>query len=470
MLFCLLFPLLLLSSCDEETECRHKNLTLSVETADCDSEGYTLHHCTDCGYEYKTDVSPSTGHKFKESVKEATCTEAGYATYTCECGYSYQTEFIPPLSHSFEKTVKAPTCSEQGYTVYVCKLCNYSCQVDYIKPMGHNLKKTVQAPTCEEQGYTKYVCACGYEYLTDIVKPNGHSITKNTTAPTCEEQGFTTYSCSVCSYSYVSDYVKPTGHRFTTSVTHRPTGTDNGEIKFTCTCGYTYTNLILKSDVFEGAYVNGTEVVAHGIDVSYYQEEVDWEGIKAAGIDYVIIRAGRTGSEDSKFEAHYAGAKAAGLDVGSYFYSYATSVEEILQDAALFLELIEGKQFEYPVYLDLEDPSQASLDASLLTEMCTKFINTLQEAGYFCGLYVNWNWLTNILETETITAYFDVWVARYYDHTNEWKAEWGDCLGMWQYSDKGVIGEYPDPVDVNVCFKDYPSIIKSLGFNGFPTS
>ena len=478
MIFCLTLPLLLLTSCDEEAECRHKNQTLSVAIADCDSEGYTLHRCNDCGYEYKTDVSPSMGHTLKESVKEAACGEEGYTTYTCDCGYSYQNAFAPPLPHSFVQTVTVPTCTEQGYTSHVCKLCGYTYQANYLKPLGHTLEKTVSAPTCTEQGYTEYACDCGYVYRTDIIKPNGHDLTKTTTEATCEAQGFSAYVCSNCTYSYVSDYISPTGHQFTTSITQRPTGTDNGEIKFTCDCGYTYTNLILKSDVFEGAYVDGTEVLAHGIDVSKWNNQnqsetaalqvLDWEAIKALGIDFVIIRAGYSGEKDPFFEVNYEGAKAAGLDVGCYYYTYATTVDSILADAEEFIGWIEGKQFEYPVYLDLENPSQASLDPSLLTEMCAKFINTMQDAGYFCGLYANLNWLTSVLEKEILTTYFDVWFARYYDHTDEWKETWGDRLGMWQYSDQGVVGEHLGKFDLNVCFKDYPTIIKTYGFNGFP--
>ena len=501
LFFLLMAVAILLPSC-ADGECKHDNILTTVVAADCDHEGYTLHDCQGCDMEYKTDITPSRGHTLTEQSVAATCTKEGYTQYSCACGYSYKGGFLPPRDHAFrservlptctkqgytqytcecgysyvanyteptghtlKKTVKAPTCTEQGYTDYACN-CGYSYRADYIKPMGHSFKETVKAANCTEGGYTRYDCDCGYAYLADFTKPTGHSITTTTTAPTCEEEGYTTYACGNCSYSYRSDHVAPTGHDFVMSITKRPSSTENGTVKFACACSYSYTEMILKSDVY-GGYVEGTAALAQGIDVSYHNGDINWQEIKDAGIDYVIIRAGYTGTKDTKFEEYYAAAKAVGLDVGCYYYCYSTSVAAMLEDAEEFVGFIAGKQFEYPVYLDLEDASQANLGRELLTEMAAKFIGKVQASGYYCALYVNHNWLYNILDTNAITAQFDVWMARYYDQTDTWRDEFGDRTGMWQYSDQGSFGTNTCAFDLNVAYKDYPAIIKSLGYNGF---
>ena len=493
---------IVLPSCAGEEECGHKTILATIIAPTCDTEGYTLHKCRDCDMEYKTDILPSTGHTLVESTVTATCTREGYTEYRCACGYFYRGGFVPPTDHSFTSSTVKPTCTKQGYEKFTCS-CGYTYAANYVEPTGHTLQKQVHQPTCNTEGYTEYACTCGYSFVSDTVEPKGHTIVSQTTLPTCTEEGYTVNSCTcgysyvsshvaplghtltssvtppdcenagyttytcACTYSYRSDFVKPLGHRFESSVSKRPTGTEHGEITFSCDCGETYTNLILRGDVFEGAYVDGNRILAHGIDVSKWNGAVNWEEIKSLGIDFVIIRAGYSGTVDPNFEANYAGAKEVGLDVGAYYYTYADSVAEALEDAEEFAGWLAGKQFEYPVYLDMEDNVQSGLDPTLLSEMCTRFINYMQASGYFCGLYANYNWLTYIYDAEDLTPYFDVWFARYYDNTDQWRSEWGDCMGMWQYSETGTLGTHTGHFDLNVAFKDYPSLIKSLGYNGF---
>lgn len=499
-----LLAILLLPSCTSDEACRHATILASVVPADCDHEGYTLHSCQDCEMKYKTDIQPSKGHTLTEKTVAPTCTEDGYTLYSCACGYSYRGGFVPPTDHTFVSEVYQPTCVKQGYTEYTCE-CGYTYKAKYVAPTGHTLKKTVREPTCTTEGYTEYACACGYSYTTDHVRPKdhtfavavtapscttggfttysctcgfsyasdyiapkGHSLTKKITDPTCTAEGYTTYSCSACNYFYVSDYVKPKGHSFTTTVTY-PTSSAVGYTVFDCSCGYKYTgDYVFSSEIFKGAYVDGVEILAHGIDVSKWNGEIDWAEIKNAGIEFVIIKAGSTNGVDSNFDTNYANAKEAGLDVGCYFYSYATTVEGISKDADDFLKMIAGKNFEYPVYLDFEDPSQESLGSELLTEMCKTFIEKMQRNKYFCGLYVNNDWLLNKLDTQKITTYFDVWIARWlYSGEANWPESFGTRTGMWQYTDSGVIGTHTGYFDLNVAFKDYPTLIKSLSYNGF---
>lgn len=423
--------LILLPSCNRaEEECTHDRMSRSTADADCDSEGYTLNRCPDCGLEYKTDIVASKGHTLSSETFSPTCTEEGYTYYSCDCGYSYKTDFV--------------------------------------SPNGHALSTERHLPTCTYQGYTRYFCHCSYSYKSNFVSPTGHTISRKTEAPTCTEEGYTRYSCTVCTYSYLSDYVIPKGHNFTTKVSH-PTSSKTGYTQFNCDCGYHYVgDYIMSSDIFKGAYVDGAEVLAHGIDISSWNGTINWDEIKAAGIDYVIIKVGSSNGKDKTFEENYKNAKAAGLDVGCYYYTYALTVEEISADADRLMEWIVGKQFEYPVYLDIEDKSQEGLDSELLTDMCKVFIEKLQSNKYFCGLYTNNNWLVNLLNTEKITVYFDVWLARW---TLSGEPNWGDSfgkrMGMWQYSAEGKIGTHECDFDLNVAFKDYPNLIKELGYNGY---
>ena len=102
-------------------------------------------------------------------------------------------------------------------------------------------------------------------------------------------------------------------------------------------------------------------MVTHGIDVSKHQGVIDWRKVKA---EFAILRAGfgrYANQKDTQFERNYAGAKAAGIPVGAYWYSYARSAEEAREEAKACLQVLQGKQFEFPIYFDIEDCSQSYL-------------------------------------------------------------------------------------------------------------
>ncbi len=471
ILYMILFILtvLTISSCQtQDKPCAHDREDVSVINADCDSEGYTYHICRDCGLAYKTDLVAPHGHQLTSKVTAPTCTAQGYTTYTCECGYTFDTDFAEPIAHEPTSRITAPTCTAQGYTTYTCK-CGYTFDTDFTEPTGHTLATRVVTSTCEAQGYEEYYCSCGYSYQINYTAPKGHSLTTKVTQPTCEAEGYTTYACSDCAYGFVSDYVIPTGHTLEMKEVVTPTSFSHGYIRYACACSYEYTDHVMSSDVYHGAYVGQTEIFAYGINLSSWDGDVDYEALKEAGIDFVILRAGTSNGKDRTFETQYLAAKAAGLDVGCYFYTYATTVDAILAEADLFLEWIDGKQFEYPVYLDVEDPSLEALDSALLTQMCTAFIERVQGEGWFCGLYVNNNWLINLLETEKITPYFDIWYARWMlSNEPTWNDEkFGDRMGLWQYTAEGTVEGHDDIVDLNVAFQDYPTLIKQYHLNGF---
>ena len=142
------------------------------------------------------------------------------------------------------------------------------------------------------------------------------------------------------------------------------------------------------------------KVVSEGLDISEHQKGMNIQKIKDAGFDYVILRAGvklNAGSnrKDYCFEDFYAAARKAGLDIGTYYYSQATTVAEAKEEAKCFLEYIKGKTFEYPVYLDFESGSVRDAigsSSTKATEICYAFMDTMRDAGYLVGLYGYASW------------------------------------------------------------------------------
>ncbi len=423
-----LFALLAFAACQDDGECKHWKLADTTYEPTCSLQGYDLHVCRDCGYSYKSDFVEPLGHTLVLTVTEATCTGEGHTHYECECGYAYDTDYIKPLGHSYTSAITEPTCIEAGYTTYTCGVCSYEYKAKWTVPNGHKLKSETVVPTCDESGYTKHTCEnCDYTYNTAFVTPT-HTFVDVKYRPTIGKTGYTEHTCSVCNHSYRSDFV-------------------------------------WYSDVFAGAAGEGKGVLAKGIDLSYHNKTVDFAAIKAAGIDYVILRAGGRSGKDTMFETNYAAARAAGLEIGCYFYSYARTTDEALAEVERLKEYIAGKQFEYPVYFDIEDESQKGIDQALLMDICFAFCNNLIEAGYFPGVYCNLHWAENILHTEKLVTLYDVWIARY---NNSLPEDYYDSdYGMWQYTETGKIDGLEEAVDLNYCYKDYPTLIKEYGFNGY---
>ena len=384
--------------------------------------------------------------------------------------------------HSFSEweEITPATCTKEGKQSRTCSKCD-TVDVEYIAKTPHAAKVTTTMPaTCTTEGYSFYLCECGYTYKADYVIPAGHSLKKTVTvAKTCAEQGYTTYDCEYCDYKFDSDFV-PQSHDFVSTIT-MPTATQSGFSTHTCTsCTYHYDNNFIKyTDILPSPYVEDCPPLYKGIDIYDMEHEyvngeyqpIDWEKVKAQGYDFVILKVGSDYSGKSKtFDMDYEGAKAAGLMVGAYYYAYSSTVSGTRNDAQEVLEWIKGKQFEFPIYYDIEESYLAeSLSKDSLTELITVFIEELQANGYYAALYVNNNWLRNILDTETILNRFDIWFARHFNTEDpEWDKEtYGNQLSMWQYSVVGVVEGFSTEIDLNYCYRDYPTIMKQWGLNGF---
>lgn len=157
-------------------------------------------------------------------------------------------------------------------------------------------------------------------------------------------------------------------------------------------------------------------------------------------------------------------AKSNGVPVGVYWYSYATTPDEARKEAAVCLSVIKGKTFEYPVYFDIEEPSVLAKGKAACTAIAKAFLETVEKAGYFVGIYSSKSHLESCF-TEELRTRYAVWVAHYGVEKTTYH---GQC-GIWQKSSTGKVYGISGNVDVNECYVDYPAAIKKKGLNGFKT-
>lgn len=202
----------------------------------------------------------------------------------------------------------------------------------------------------------------------------------------------------------------------------------------------------------------------YGIDVSEYQSQIDWKQVRDAGKRFAILRCGygRYSSQiDRMFRQNYEQAKAAGMHLGAYLFSYAQTPEQAREEAENCLHLIRGKQFEYPIVYDVETASQRKLGRDKLSDVVRSFCNTMEERDYYVSIYANLDFLKNALTSE-VTSRYDVWLA-------QWASEpaYTGAFGMWQYSATGRVPGIRGPVDLDRAYKDYPAIMRRKGLNGF---
>lgn len=202
-----------------------------------------------------------------------------------------------------------------------------------------------------------------------------------------------------------------------------------------------------------------------GIDVSHWQGTIDWNKVKKAGIEFAIIKAGGSDAgfyTDSKWEANYKCAKAAGIPIGAYYFVGKNCVTAAAgkADAERFLKILKGKQLEYPVYMDNE--AQPASAKAGITEATIAFCETMEAAGYFVGIYGSAvSGFKERMDDSKLRPYAH-WVAQYTS-----KCSYKGDYGIWQYSFKGSVDGISGNVDLDYGYVDYPTIIKGGGFNGY---
>ncbi|OPJ64035.1 fibronectin type III domain-containing protein [Clostridium oryzae] len=207
---------------------------------------------------------------------------------------------------------------------------------------------------------------------------------------------------------------------------------------------------------------NSSDTKIKGIDVSRWQENINWSAVKSSGVKFAMIRSSYgSKSADPMFEVNYAGAKANGIAVGAYHYSYATTTAKAAVEVNNFMKQLQGKQFEYPVCIDMEDASMSSISRKTLTDIVLVYLKKLTQAGYYPMIYANKNWFTSKLDDTRLKPY---------DH---WLAQWTSSIsydgpvGIWQYSDAGSVKGISGRVDMDISYVDYTSKIKAAHLNGF---
>ena len=225
---------------------------------------------------------------------------------------------------------------------------------------------------------------------------------------------------------------------------------------------------------------------AHCIDISYHQGKIDWAAVKAAGIDYAIIRVGYRGYEtgklgkDIRFDENIQGAINNGIQVGVYFFSQAITEQEALEEASVTLEYIKNYNISLPVIIDWETTGgyrtyTAGLSKSKLTSILSTFCDTVKRYGYEPMVYMCKSDYESRINSEQIASKYKTWVAWYFTqyNTNNYasnKFQYGDELpemsfqyNMWQYSSKGRVNGITECVDMNVLI--LPEVKYDIKFN-----
>lgn len=196
-----------------------------------------------------------------------------------------------------------------------------------------------------------------------------------------------------------------------------------------------------------------------GIDVSKWNKEIDWQKVKAAGVEYAIIRCGYRGAstgalvEDPYFEKNIKNATEAGVRVGVYFFTQATTPVEAVEEASMVLMLCNQYKISFPLYIDTEGAGgngrADGLDVETRTAVCTAFCETIENAGYTAGVYASKNWLSGKLDAQKLSPY-SVWLSQY-----SGKPSYQGTYDMWQYTSAGTVDGISTLVDFNVSYMDY---------------
>lgn len=207
------------------------------------------------------------------------------------------------------------------------------------------------------------------------------------------------------------------------------------------------------------------------IDASRWQGDIDFAKVKESGIYGVIIKCASSANiftVDSHFEENYKKAKAAGLKVGAYFFSYDCSAGDAKQSAKRVAELLKGKQFELPVFYDIENANetQKNMAPYELVEMVRAFCKTLESYRFFVGVYSYASLFIEKLNAKELAKEFVLWVADYRESADHTLI---NTAGLWQYTSKGTVNGISGPVDLNYMYRDFAEI-QTLGFNGFSSA
>ena len=205
------------------------------------------------------------------------------------------------------------------------------------------------------------------------------------------------------------------------------------------------------------------------IDLSRHQGPIDWAQVAAAGYKGAMLKTVSTNRELSKradglyidptFETNYRNARAAGLDVGVYYYTYATSEAMADAELALLRQAVRGKELTMPVAVDMEDETLAVLKPNDLTNLAAYHLEQIEKMGLFAQLYTYTSYANRFLEMERLAGRWDVWLADYTGKTPNVTFNYN----AHQHTSKGSVPGITGNVDLNVTTLNYPRIIRKKG-------
>lgn len=185
------------------------------------------------------------------------------------------------------------------------------------------------------------------------------------------------------------------------------------------------------------------------IDISEHQGSIDFKKVKSAGVAVILMRIGygnQVSQKDAYFERNYREAKAVGLKVGGYWYSYASSVADAKKEASACIQCVNGKSFDLPIYYDMEENKQASSHSrSELTNMAKAFCDAIKSSGHTPGVYGNPNWFSNHLNYTELRKLYSIWLAHIASSP-------GYQCDIWQYSWTQHIPGISGNVDANIIY------------------
>lgn len=362
----------------------------------------------------------------KYEFSDTTQLSAHFSTkeFRCKCGKEHETLISTELIEKLEKLYEKLDCSK------IIVTSGYRC-AEHDKAIGGN------GIGQHTKGNAADICCYGQD---------GQPISSKTVCCKAQDIGFGGIANINASYQYTHVDVR-TGSKWYGDETKGNNSVTNDF--------YSYFGIR-----------KGDENHMKGIDVSVHNGSINWEKVKSSGIDFAILRAGygrELSQKDARFEENYKNAKSAEIPVGAYWYSYAMSEDEARLEADVFLSIIKGKQFEFPVYFDVEEKKQFDLGKEKVSAIMRAFLEKVESDGYFTGLYGS----ASSLITHTaddIKNRYTIWLAHWVEKTN-----YSGSYALWQYSEKGSVSGINGNVDLDTCTTDFPAIIKAKGLNGYGT-
>lgn len=411
--------------------------------------------CDRCG----ADVKPAHTHSYTETVTPPTCKDQGYTTYTCSCGDSYVDNYTDPNPDNHVDTNNDKFCDLCGANL---------APAEPETPEGEGGGSQTGEGTGETTPPSDAVDGAAGQSSDPAVNSTDAQSLDAEAAPAASVY---TAGIVLLRAGTTDKIVYDTSSRPIYDTSSEPVY--DIELKVT---GYKYTGWqTLDGATYyfdkDGNKVTGTQVIQGiqytfsdegvrsgtiGIDVSKFQSSINWQKVKNAGINFVIIRCGYRGYgsgvlvQDPMFASHITGAKAAGLRVGIYFFSQAVSEAEAVEEASMAVKLARQYGINMPIAIDSEYANGGAgradgLSKSARTDITIAFCNTVANAGYKPMVYASKSWFSDHLDVSRFPSSYRIWVAHYAKTCG-----YTGRYDIWQNTSKGSVDGVKGNVDMNI--------------------